>query len=141
MSEQSTGKKGVNWVGILLALAAITAVKGIWALKTKEPPTDQRSDAERLGLVSFEQLGIDLSSEAILVDVFHDGRIVVDGSPRTLEELERLVTEWKAAGKRISSYREQPSEEAGPETHAAGRAIFEARLPLSRRSVPQRVEP
>ncbi len=135
MTETTTEKRGVNWGAIILALVAITAGRFVFAaingdLKQEKPD----------GIVSAEDLGIDLNSRPIEVDVYNDGRIVVDGDRITLEELQSLIPQWKAARKIISYHREPKTESATPASDIAGEAIFNARLTFSPRTQPQRGE-
>ena len=135
MSAEKAEKKSINWGAIILALVAITAGRFIWAA-VRGDFKQERPD----GIVTAEELGIDLSSQPIQVDVYNDGRIVVDGVQMNLAEIETVLPEWKASRKLISYYREPASDESSPEADAAGEAIFGARLSFSPRTEPQRGE-
>lgn len=135
MTETATEKKGVNWGAIILALVAITAGRFVFAaingdLKQEKPD----------GIVSAEDLGIGLNSPPIEVDVYNDGRIVVDGDQKTLEELRSLIPPWKTSRRIISYHREAQSENAASDSDIAWEAIFNARLTFSPRAQPQRGE-
>ena len=132
LTEEKPENKSVNWGAIVLALVAISAGRLIWAAV--------RGDFEREkpeGFYSAEKLGIALNSKPIAIDVFNDGRIVIDGELKSLEELQALIPEWKASRKLISFYREPKTEDAPSEADAAGSAVFDARLPFSPRTEPQ----
>jgi hypothetical protein len=138
MKEETSEKKSINWIAIIIALAAITTGRYFWATARGDSSQDNRGRPE--GFVTPQLLGVDLSSKAIEVDVLNDGRIVVEGRTMTLEEFEGQVSLWKKSRKIISYYREPLSEVIAQDGATAAKVILDARMAFSPRFKPQTVE-
>lgn len=84
-----------------------------------------------------QKLGLDVSSPPVRIDVYNDGRILVDGVSMSSEEMNGAVSEWKAAGKIVSYYREPAPDSPAPLSDPVSVAIIKAGVPLSPRDRPQ----
>ncbi len=136
MSAENPEKQGINWIAILLSLLCITAGRIFWASidGDKDGSTQEKKPYE---LVTAEQLGIDPSAPPVQIDVYNDGRIVVDGAPKSLDEMEALIPEWKAKKRMLSSYREPRSGGTSEDADTANRVLLGTRLAFTMRSTPQ----
>ena len=132
MNETQAKKKGVNWISIVLAIVFLMAVKLI-QISMRE----KNADITPSGVKSAEELGI---TEIVIppkVDVFNDGRIVVDGVQKSLSEIGPLIDQWHQSKGFISFYHEPPAAGEPAQTDPVGDSIRAARLNFLPRSQPQ----
>ena len=80
---------------------------------------------------SFSQV-----TSIIRVAALADGKVLVDGVPVSLSDLDARLKLLKAANGVVWYYRENPASEPRPEALRAIKAIFENRLPVSMSSKP-----
>jgi biopolymer transport protein ExbD len=80
----------------LTAFIDMMLVLVIFFLATSRFHEEERDEAIRLAK-SHSKLPISTVSDVLIINVDRDGQRIVDGKPRTLEELEEIVRARKAA--------------------------------------------
>jgi hypothetical protein len=134
MSKGQSGHKGINWKGIILALLLLTGSRLVLAV-IRGDLKQERSG----GILTADELDLDLSSLPVQIDLLRDGRIIVDGKVKNADEFDILIAEWIKEKRLLSIYSEPRAGDGAPQVKAASDAMINARLPFSPRMKPQKV--
>lgn len=133
MSETNTKKEGINWASIGMVLGVLVVCSVVWSAIV----SGEVEEEEVPEVVSAEEPGFDPEAEPVEVDVFNDGRIIVDGAEMSLRDFLTEVPRWKEQRKLISFYRERRTVDGPSAVDGAGEAVRKTGVSYSPRFAPQ----